>query len=136
MMRFMPDTTSRNWFDDMFEPFSTVNNVMKTDIREKDGRYLLDISLPGYRKEDLKISLYNGTLTVSADHNETSEETDAKGRVVRQERYTGSCKRSWYVGEGVTENDIHASYENGVLTLDVPSENKKEDPQEKQIAIL
>ena len=136
MMRFMPDTTRRNWFDDMFEPFSTGNNVMKTDIREKDGRYLLDISLPGYRKEDLKISLYNGTLTVSADHNETSEETDAKGRVVRQERYTGSCKRSWYVGEGVTENDIHASYENGVLTLDVPSENKKEDPQEKQIAIL
>ena len=135
MMRFMPDTR-RDWFDDMFEPFSTVNNVMKTDIREKDGRYLLDISLPGYRKEDLKISLYNGTLTVSADHNETSEETDAKGRVVRQERYTGSCKRSWYVGEGVTENDIHASYENGVLTLDVPSENKKEDPQEKQIAIL
>jgi len=134
-MRFMPDTR-RNWFDDMFEPFSTTNNVMKTDIREKDGRYLLDISLPGYRKEDLKISLYNGTLTVSADHNETSEETDAKGRVVRQERYTGSCKRSWYVGEGVTENDIHASYENGVLTLDVPSENKKEDPQEKQIAIL
>ena len=135
MMRFMPDTR-RSWFDDMFEPFSTANNVMKTDIREKDGRYLLDISLPGYRKEDLKISLYNGTLTVSADHNETSEETDAKGRVVRQERYTGSCKRSWYIGEGVTENDIHASYENGVLTLDVPSENKKEDPQEKQIAIL
>ena len=135
MMRFMPETRN-NWFDSMFEPFATANNVMKTDIREKDGRYLLDIALPGYKKEDLKISLYNGTLTVAADHNETKEETDAKGRVIRKERYSGSCKRSWYVGDGVKETDIHASYENGVLTLDLPSETKKEEPQEKQITIL
>ena len=136
MMRFMPDVRN-NWLDAMFEPFNvTGNTLMKTDIREKDGRYLLDVSLPGYKKEDLKISLYNGTLTVAADHNETKEETDAKGRVVRKERYTGSCKRSWYVGEGVSENDIHATYENGVLTLDIPSETKKEEPQEKQITIL
>ena len=135
MIRFAPDTRNSFW-NTMLEPFNVFDNaVMKTDIREKDGKYLLDINLAGYGKEDIKISLYNGTLTVSADHNESKEEKDAKGNLIRRERYSGSCKRSWYVGEGVSENDVHASFENGVLTVEVPSEAKKEEPKEKQIAI-
>ena len=135
MMRFAPEVRNR-WFDNMFEPFGSMNNaLMKTDIREKDGRYLLDINLAGYKKEDIKVSLYNGTLTVSADHTETKEEADAKGKIVSRERYSGSCKRSWYVGDAVKETDIRASYENGVLTVDIPSETKKEEPQVRQITI-
>ncbi len=135
-MRFVPDRKNSFW-DSMLEPFNIFDNaVMKTDIREKDGKYLLDVNLAGFRKEDIKISLYNGTLTVSADHNDSQEEKDAKGNLIRRERYSGSCKRSWYIGEGISENDIHAKYENGVLTLEVPTEAKKEEPQERQISIL
>ena len=135
MIRFAPDTRNR-WFDSMFEPFgSMTNSIMKTDIREKDGRYMLDINLAGFKKEDIKISLYNGTLTVTADHNESHDNADDKGKIISRERYTGSCKRSWYIGEGIQETDIHASFENGVLTVDLPSETKKEEPQEKHIAI-
>jgi len=135
-MRFVPDRKNSFW-DSMLEPFNIFDNaVMKTDIREKDGKYLLDVNLAGFRKEDIKISLYNGTLTVSADHNDSQEEKDARGNLIRRERYSGSCKRSWYIGEGISENDIHAKYENGVLTLEVPTEAKKEEPQERQISIL
>ncbi len=135
MIRFAPETKNNFW-NTMLEPFSAFDNaVMKTDIREKDGKYLLDINLAGYGKEDIKISLYNGTLTVSADHNESKEEKDAKGNLIRRERYSGSCKRSWYIGEGISENDVHASFENGVLTVEVPSEARKEEPKERQIAI-
>ncbi len=120
----------------MLEPFGVNGTgLMKTDIREKDGRYYLDINLAGYGKEDIKVSLYNGTLTVTADHTSDSEDKDERGRVIRKERYSGSCKRSWYVGEGIQDTDIHAAFENGVLTIDVPVEGKKEEPQEKQISI-
>ena len=136
MIRFAPETRN-DWFTSMLEPYGSLDNgLMKTDIREKDGKYILDINLPGYAKEDLKISLYNGTLTVSADHTVSNEEKAENGKVVRRERFSGSCKRSWYVGEGVRDTDITAAYENGVLTISVPSETKKEEPQEKQIAIL
>ena len=136
MMRFAPDTRN-DWFTSMLEPFgSTSNGLMKTDIREKDGKYFLDINLPGYAKDEIKVSLYNGTLTVAADHTEHNEEKTDAGKVIRKERFTGSCKRSWYVGEGIKDSDITAAFENGVLTIGVPSEAKKEEPQEKQISIL
>jgi len=136
MIRFAPDTRN-DWFSSMLEPFGSLDNgLMKTDIREKDGKYILDINLPGYAKNDIKISLYNGTLTVSADHTASNEEKSDNGKVVRRERFSGSCKRSWYVGDGIKDTDITAAYENGVLTISVPSEAKKEEPQEKQIAIL
>lgn len=135
MMRFAPEVRN-HWLDSMFEPFGSFNNsLMKTDVREKDGRYLLDINLAGFKKEDIKIFLYNGTLTVSADHSDTKEEADEKGKIISRERYSGSCKRSWYVGEGVKETDIHASFENGVLTVDIPSKAEKEEPTARQIEI-
>ncbi|MBP3891055.1 MAG: Hsp20/alpha crystallin family protein [Solobacterium sp.] len=142
-MKYVPEKRNRlfdDMFDDMFRGPSfglpMTNNLMKTDIRTKDGNYLLDIDLPGYKKEDITISLYNGNLTVSASHNDSQEEKDAKGNIVRQERYSGSCSRTFYVGEGIKETDVKASYENGILTLEVPSEQKKEEAEKKYIDIL
>ena len=136
MMRFAPDTRN-DWFTSMFEPFSSSSNgLMKTDIRETEGKYFLDINLPGFAKEDIKVSLFNGTLTVAADHTSATEEKAENGKVIRKERFSGSCKRSWYVGENIKDSDITAAYENGVLTIGVPSEVKKDEPQEKQITIL
>ena len=124
-------------FDDMFPSFNTRNTaLMKTDIREKDGKYLLDIDLPDYQKEDIKISIFNGNLTISAKHNETNEEKDAKGNILRKERYSGSCSRTFYVGDAIKESDIHASFTNGILTIDFPSEAKKQEEEKKYIDIL
>ena len=124
-------------FDDMFPSFNTKNTaLMKTDIREKDGRYLLDIDLPGYQKEDIKIAIFNGNLTISAEHNESNEEKDAKGNFLRKERYSGSCSRTFYVGDAIKESDIHASFNNGILTVDFPSEAKKQEEETKYIEIL
>ncbi|MCR5230280.1 MAG: Hsp20/alpha crystallin family protein [Solobacterium sp.] len=141
-MRFYPER--RNVFDDLIDDvfgtpgYSTAGsgNLMKTDIREKDGMYMIDIELPGYKKEDVKLSLYNGSLTVSAEHHETSDEKDAKGNIIRQERYSGSCSRTWYVGTAVRQEDIKASYKDGILTVEVPSEKKKEAEEKKFIDIL
>ncbi|MBQ1531064.1 MAG: Hsp20/alpha crystallin family protein [Solobacterium sp.] len=136
-MRFAPARNDLfdSFFDDMFPTFNTAS-VMRTDIREKDGNYLLDIDLPGYKKEDIKISLYNGNLTIQAEHNDSKEEKDAKGNVIRQERYSGTCSRTFYVGESIRESDIHAGYENGILTLQIPTEQKKEAEEKKYINIL
>ena len=136
-MRFTPARNDLfdSFFDDMFPTFNTAS-VMRTDIREKDGNYLLDIDLPGYKKEDIKISLYNGNLTIQAEHNDSKEEKDAKGNVIRQERYSGTCSRTFYVGESIRESDIHAAYENGILTLQIPTEQKKETEEKKYINIL
>ena len=123
--------------DDVFGlPNYTGGSLMKTDIREKDGNYLLDIDLPGFKKEDIKISLYNGNLTVSAEHHTSEEEKNAEGRIIRQERYLGSCSRSWYVGEAIRDTDVKASFNNGILTVEVPSEKKKEAEEKKYISIL
>jgi len=138
MIRFAPagNDLFDSLFDDMFPSFNSGSGIMRTDIREKDGNYLLDIDLPGYKKEDIKISLYNGNLTIQAEHNETNEENDARGNILRQERYSGTCSRTFYVGDGIRESDIHAGYENGILTLQIPSEQKKEAEEKRYIDIL
>lgn len=137
-MSYIPER--KDLFDTMWDNAfgSSFRNdgLMKTDIRKKDGNYLLDIDLPGYKKEDIKISLYNGNLTVSANHKETEEEKDAKGSLLRQERFMGSCTRTFYVGNAVRDTDVHAAFENGVLTLTVPSAEKKEAEEKKFIDIL
>ena len=138
MIRFAPagNDLFDSFFDDMFPSFNSGSGIMRTDIREKDGNYLLDIDLPGYKKEDIKISLYNGNLTIQAEHNETNEEKDARGNILRQERYSGTCSRTFYVGDGIRESDIHAGYENGILTLQIPSEQNKEAEEKRYIDIL
>ena len=129
-----------NLFDDVFESFfdeqlfqrSTVTD-MKTDIHEKDGYYLLDMELPGYHKEDIQIDLQDGYLIVKADRNEDKEEKDAKGNVIRRERHSGSCSRSFYVGD-LREDDIKAKFINGELKIILPSV-KPQVEEKKQIMI-
>lgn len=94
--------------------------LMKTDVKEHDEGYELSIDLPGYKKEDVKVSAENGYLTISASKKEEKDEKNEKGRYIRRERYTGSCTRSFYIGEDVKPEQIGAKFEDGILTLDIP----------------
>lgn len=139
-MRYL-DRRNQNLFDDMFDdmfraPTMGNNQLMKTDIHEKDGKYILEVEVPGYKKEDVKISLYNGNLTVSVEHKESNDEKDSKGRVIRQERFNGSCSRTFYVSDAIRDTDIHASFDNGILRIELPTEAKKEEETKKYIDIL
>ena len=95
-------------------------NLMKTDVHEQDGQYEIDIDLPGFKKDEIGLELQKGYLTVSASKNTSNEEKDEHGRMIRQERYSGSRQRSFYVGEYVTGEEIKARFEDGVLKLCVP----------------
>ena len=138
-MRFFPRTTG--FFEDVFDDFwpSSVfrgfsDSSMKTDIMEQDGRYLLNMELPGCRKEDIRMELSNGYLTIMATRKAQHEEKDRKGDVIRQERISGNFQRSFYVGEGVSEQEIRAAYNNGELRVSIP----KKEPlatEKKYIAI-
>ena len=133
----------RNEFDlwddffgkDTFFDRKPVEKVMKTDIREKDGNYLLEMDLPGYEKENIEIAIEDGYLTVTAKVDNTSEETKRGDSYIRKERYYGECSRSFYVGENITENDVKASFKNGKLTLVFPKEEEKKVEGKKLIQI-
>lgn len=128
-----------NMFDDMFrDPFFTNSNttkVMRTDIQEKDNNYVIEMDLPGYDKEDVKAQLKDGYLTISAEKNTSKDEKDEKGNYIRRERYSGKCSRSFYVGENVKEEDIKASFKNGILELTFPKEVEKKQEDIKYITI-
>ena len=113
----------------------TANSAMRTDIRETDTGYELDIDLPGFKKEDLKLELKDGYLTVNAETKTDNDEQDKNGKYVRRERYYGSMSRSFYVGESLTEEDIRAKYEDGILKLSIPKEQPKKVEEKKYIAI-
>ncbi|MCI5724066.1 MAG: Hsp20/alpha crystallin family protein [Erysipelotrichaceae bacterium] len=139
-MRYMT-TRNHDLFNDMFDdvfraPVFTGNNIMKTDVREKDGKYILEVEVPGYKKEDVKISLFNGNLTISASHTTTDEEKDAKGKILRQERFSGNTSRTFYVGDAIKDTDIQASFSDGILKIELPTEQKKEEETKKYIEIL
>ena len=125
-------------FGEMFaDPFYTEHEskIMKTDIKEKTDKYLIGIELPGYQKENIKIDVEDGYLTVHAEINSDNEEKE-EGKFVRRERYVGSCSRSFYVGNEVKSEDIKASFKNGILKIEVPKkEYKKELPEKKYIEI-
>ena len=134
------------WFNDMDREFARMErplyghnarNLMRTDVREHDDGYEVDIELPGFQKDEIQLSLENGYLTVSAAKGLDKDETDKKtGKLIRQERYAGTMSRSFYVGEDITEEDIKAKLEHGVLTLQVPKkEAKPQLPEKKYIAI-
>ncbi len=139
-MRYFPTVNNDlfdDFFDDMFAPVRVSAPLLaKTDIYKKDDLYVLNMELPGFAKEDVRISLYNGELTISAEHHDTKEEKDEKGSVIRQERHSGSVTRSFYVGDGVTDADIHAVMENGVLKVELPAGKKKQAEEKKFISIL
>ena len=113
-------------------------NMMKTDVQEHDDHYEVDIDLPGFKKDELSLELQDGYLVISAAKGLDKDEKEKKtGKFVRQERYAGSMSRSFYVGEDVKQEDIHAKYESGVLKLNIPKmkEKKPEIEQKKYIAI-
>ena len=111
-------------------------NVMKTDVRENKDSYDVFVDLPGFKKEDVKLDLQNGYLTVSAHRNSSHEDKDDNGRWLRRERYAGSCSRSFYVGDDVKDSDIHASYKDGTLCLEMPKPEAQQQVETKhQIAI-
>ncbi len=106
-------------------------NLMKTDVKETGDGYQVDMDLPGFQKDEIRMELANGNLTVSAAKGLNKDEKDEKGTYVRRERYAGSMSRSFYVGEHVTEEDIHPKYENGILTFHIPKEEKKAVEEKK-----
>lgn len=126
-------------WEDMFnDPFfaGEDSKIMKTDIKEKKDKYIVEMDLPGYEKENIKIEIEDGYLNIHASANVSNDEKDDDGEFVRKERYFGECSRSFYVGDDVTEEDIKASFRNGTLKIEIPKkEVKKEIPQKKYIAI-
>ncbi len=107
--------------------------VMATDVRETDEGYEVDVNVPGFKKEDIALSLENGYLTVATQKSVNKDE-EKKGKIIRQERYTGAMQRSFYVGEGLTEEDIKAKFEHGVLKLSIPK--KEVQPAQTSHSIM
>jgi HSP20 family molecular chaperone IbpA len=107
---------------------------MKTDVKETDEGYELDVELPGFKKEEIHLDLQNGYLTISTEKNLENKE-EKQGKLLRQERYAGTMQRSFYVGESITEDDIKAKFENGVLSLMIPKKEAPKVPEKKQILI-
>ena len=138
-MMMIPRRNHFDLFDEMFrDPFfeGSESKVMKTDIKEKKDKYIIDIDLPGYEKEDIKMEISDGYLIVHASVNKEVDDEKEKGKYVRKERYVGECSRSFYVGENVSEDEIKAKFKNGTLTIEVPKkDDKKELPDKKYIPI-
>ena len=124
-------------FDDIFGDsfFKKEDKMMKTDIRETDNGYIIDVDLPGYKKENIKIDVTDGYLTINAKMNQKNTE-DNNGKYVRRERFFGECSRSFYVGEAVEDLDIKAKFQNGILSLEIPKiDESKKLPEKKYIEI-
>ncbi len=133
----VPRRNSFDVFDDFFDDgFFTKRerNLMKTDIREKKDKYLIDVDLPGFEKENIKLSLNDGYLEISAKVEK--EDNSDEEKMVRQERFYGECSRSFYVGDEIKEEDINAEFKNGILKIEIPKkEEEKKLSETKQIEI-
>jgi HSP20 family molecular chaperone IbpA len=134
-MKFLP--AFHDMFDDLFyDPFDYSNvDTMRTNIVEKDGQYLLDMELPGFKKEDIQMELKNGYLRINATKNVNNDETDNQGHVIRRERFNGSCSRNFYIGENVHQEDIKAAFDNGELKITIPKETIKQVEEKTYIPI-
>lgn len=137
-MMMIPRRKDFDILEDIFkDPIFNVDEskIMKTDIKEHENNYSIVVDLPGYNKEDIKISVEDGYLTIHATMNSENEEKE-KGKFVRRERYFGECSRSFYVGDDITTEDIKANYKNGSLKLEVPKkEERKEIPEKTYVEI-
>lgn len=140
----MPSILRESLFDDgwMDFPFErdfwggkNAKNMMKTDIREHDNGYEVDIDLPGFKKDEINVELENGYLTVSAAKGLDKDEQDKKGKYIRRERYAGAMQRSFYVGDTLTQEDIKAKYDNGILSISIPKKDAQAVETKKTIAI-
>ncbi len=150
----MPSIFGDNLFDDFMNDFPFFDdrdvkkmekklygrhgrNLMKTDIRETDDSYVLEMDLPGFKKEEIQVSLDNGYLTINAAKGLDQDEQEKKtGKYIRKERYAGACQRSFYVGDAVTQDEIKGEFQHGILKLTIPKkEEKAQVPEKKYIAI-
>ena len=139
----MPSIFSRDFMDDLFDmPQRTyaksysANVLMKTDIKESEEGFTVEMDLPGFCREDISAELKDGYLTVTATAKKAEENTsDKKEKYVQKERFHATCNRSFYVGDAITEEDVHAKYEDGILKLSVPKKEAKAVEQTKHIAI-
>ena len=144
----LPSIFGENLFDDFFNGFDMApmcngrnplygkraKNLMKTDVRETENSYELDVDLPGFKKDEVKVALQDGYLTISAAKGLDKDEEDQKGRYIRQERYAGACSRSFYVGD-VKPEEVAAKYAHGVLKISLPKASQKELPASNAITI-
>ncbi|MBO7354886.1 MAG: Hsp20/alpha crystallin family protein [Lachnospiraceae bacterium] len=144
-----PSIFGENLFDDWFDlpDFRDLDKaekrlygrhaerLMRTDVHEHDDHFEVDIDLPGFSKDEIKIELNNGYLQVSAAKGLDKDENSKKGKLIRQERYAGAMERSFYVGDGITEEDIKATFKHGVLSLSIPKKEKEQLPEKKMILI-
>ena len=144
----MPSVFGENLFDDFMDfPFDSfwnrknplygkrAKNMMKTDVRETDDSYELDIDLPGFKKDEITAKLEDGYLTVSASKGLDKDKQDKKGNYIRRERYAGAMSRSFYIGDSITQDEIKAKFENGILQLSIPKKDAKTVEQQKHISI-
>ena len=146
----MPSIFGENLFDEFFDddfpmiPMRSIRNslygknaknLMKTDVRETDNTYELDIDLPGFKKDEVQLDLKDGYLTISAAKGLDKDQEDKKGKYIRQERYAGACSRSFFVGEEIEPRDVSAKFEDGILRVSLPKQVKKELPRNSTIAI-
>ncbi|MDY3869000.1 MAG: Hsp20/alpha crystallin family protein [Pyramidobacter sp.] len=145
----LPSVFGENLFDELLnEPFERNfftrsnplygkrgQNIMKTDVKEKEDAYEVDVDLPGFKKEDVAVKLENGYLTISAAKQLSREEQPEKHNYIRKERYEGSCSRSFFIGDDIRKEDISAKLEDGILRLTFPKKGQKEIEQSKVIAI-
>ena len=135
----LPGIFGEDLFDDWMDyPFTMTRStrLMNTDVKETDNSYELDIDMPGFDKNDVKAELKDGYLTISATANKNNDEKDNDGKYIRKERYSGSCRRSFYVGDAVKQEDVKAKFENGTLKVTIPKKEEKPAVEEnKHIAI-
>ena len=146
----LPSIFGENMFDEMFDRafdmdamFGGKNplygkhakNLMKTDIRETDNSYELDVDLPGFKKDEVQVELEDGYLTIRAQKGLDKDEKDNQGRYIRQERYAGAMSRSFYVGDGITVDDMKAKFEDGILQISVPKNTVEALPKKNILAI-
>ena len=145
----LPSIFRDNLFDDMFDfdfdkEFDRMmrplygkhaQNMMKTDVRETGNSYELDIDLPGFKKDEIKVELDNGYLSISAAKGLDKDEENKDGKYIRRERYAGAMNRTFYVGDNLTQQDIQAKFEDGILKISVPKKDVQQIEQNKYIAI-
>ena len=141
-MMMMPSIFGGNLFNDDWMDFSFpdidkelygkhAKNLMKTDVKEKDGNYEVAIDLPGFKKDEITAELKDGYLTISAAKGLDKDEKDKEGKYIRRERYAGNMSRSFYVGKHVTVEDVHPKYESGILSFSVPKAEAKPVEEKK-----
>lgn len=139
----MPSIFGENLFDDFFDDFTRparsaarygapASAVMRTDVKESEAGYELDIDLPGYKKEDVQAQLKDGYLTITASTKSDDGQKDENGKYIRRERYFGTCSRSFYVGEDVKQEDIKAKFEDGILKVAVPKKEAQPKVEENK----